>query len=37
MALTEFGTREEPPQRQARVRQALMNALTDGPNLGFGR
>jgi hypothetical protein len=28
---------EESQQRQARVRQARMNALTDGPDLGFGR
>jgi hypothetical protein len=28
---------EESHQRQARVRQARMNALTDGPDLGFGR
>jgi hypothetical protein len=27
---------EKSHQRQGRVRQACMNALTDGPDLGFG-
>jgi hypothetical protein len=35
MALTEFGTAKESPQRQARVRQARVNALADGPDFGF--
>ena len=28
---------EESDERQARVRQARMNALADGPDLGFAR